>query len=121
MVEYHVGTAEDVPEGGKLVVVCGNAEIGLFKHNGQLRAWHNTCPHRQGPVCQGRIIQRVLEPVEADHTVGMLKYAEDDSHIICPWHGYEFDIETGAHPGDPAVRLRRAQVRIEGEDIFVIP
>ncbi len=121
MTEYRIGTTADIPEGGKLAVTCGNTEIGVFRLNGQLHAWHNSCPHRQGPICQGRIIRRVLEPAEADRTVGMLQYAEDHSHIICPWHGYEFAIETGEHPGDPTVRLRRAQVKTENGEIVVRP
>lgn len=121
MAEYRVGTAADIPEGGKLVVACGNAEIGVFRVNGKLYAWHNSCAHRQGPVCQGRIFRRVLEPLDADGTVRMLEYAEDTMHIVCPWHGYEFDIRTGEHPGSPGLRLRPATVRTEGDDVFVIP
>ena len=42
-------------------------------------------------------------------------------HIVCPWHGYEFDVRTGEHPGDATMRLRKAYVRTEGEEIFVSP
>jgi nitrite reductase/ring-hydroxylating ferredoxin subunit len=25
--------------------------------------------------------------------------------IVCPWHGFEFDVATGRHPGDARYRL----------------
>ena len=93
MPEYRVGTAADIPEGGKLVVACGSAEIGIFRVGGELFAWHNSCGHRQGPVCQGRLFRRVIEPVADDGTVRALAYARRQTHIICPWHGYEFDMQ----------------------------
>ena len=121
MPEYRVGTAADIPEGGKLVVACGSAEIGIFRFGGQLYAWHNSCGHRQGPVCQGRLFRRVLEPVAEDGTVRALEYSAEAMHIVCPWHGYEFDVRTGEHPGDANMRLRKAQVRAEGDEVFVTP
>jgi nitrite reductase/ring-hydroxylating ferredoxin subunit len=121
MPEYRVGTATDIPEGGKLVVACGSVEIGIFRLGGALFAWHNSCAHRQGPICQGRLFRRVIEPVAADGTVRTLDYATDTLHIVCPWHGYEFDVRTGEHPGDSSMRLRKAQVREEAGDVFVSP
>jgi len=40
-------------------------------------------------------------------------------HVVCPWHGYEFDIETGRHPGDPAVRLKPVKVDVRDGQIFI--
>ena len=49
---------------------CDGVEVGVFKVDGQFVAWHNVCPHREGPVCQGRIYQRVVEPIAGDGTSG---------------------------------------------------
>ena len=40
-------------------------------------------------------------------------------HIVCPWHGYEFDLATGCHPGDPSMRLTPVSVAIRDGQIFV--
>jgi len=117
--EYRIGSAADIPEGGKLVVACGAHEIGVFRFGGALYAWHNSCAHRQGPVCQGRLFRRVIEPVAEDGTVRTLAFAEDALHIVCPWHGYEFDVRTGAHPGNPTLRLRPAEIRTDDENVYV--
>jgi nitrite reductase/ring-hydroxylating ferredoxin subunit len=40
-------------------------------------------------------------------------------HVVCPWHGYEFDVRTGVHPGNPRARLRKIAVRVSGDDVIV--
>jgi len=40
-------------------------------------------------------------------------------NIICPWHGFEFDIRTGVHPTDKRVRLRRIPVRVTDGAVYV--
>ena len=36
-----------------------------------------------------------------------------------PWHGYEFNLDTGRHPGDPRVRLRPIPVRVADDSIYI--
>ena len=40
-------------------------------------------------------------------------------HIVCPWHGYEFDLATGCHPGDASVRLTPVPVAVRDGQIYV--
>ena len=63
MIEYSAGNVTDYADGDRKVVACGENEVGVFKVDGEFYAWHNRCAHRAGPVCQGRIMKRVLEPV----------------------------------------------------------
>ena len=105
MADYMAGHVGDYADGDRKVVVCGEFEVGVFRIGNEFYAWHNRCAHRAGPVCQGRIMKRVLEPVAADMTVRTQAYDEAESHIVCPWHGYEYNLATGIHPGDPTVRL----------------
>jgi nitrite reductase/ring-hydroxylating ferredoxin subunit len=121
MAEYRVGAESEIAEGGRKVVQCGDAEIGIFRFQGQLHAWHNRCPHREGPVCQGRLIHRVIEPVAAGGTVRTLDYDDDHLHIICPWHGYEFDVADGTTVGAAkTMRLRSAKLRVEDGEVYVV-
>ena len=119
MREFLVGPASEIPDGGRKVVQCGQFEIGIFRVKGELVAWHNTCPHRQGPICQGRVYQRVVEPVDEKGEVRMLQYDDEHLHLVCPWHGYEFAIETGWHPAKRSIRLARVAVDEEGGDVYV--
>ncbi len=120
MPEYSVGKLADFAEGERRVVTCGEAEIGVFRLDGQFYAWHNWCAHLGGPVCQGRIMRKVLEPVDAEGRVRTLEYDPAEMHIVCPWHGYEYSIKTGRHPGHPHLRLKKATVRLRDGEIYVV-
>ncbi|MBV9565584.1 MAG: Rieske 2Fe-2S domain-containing protein [Bradyrhizobium sp.] len=119
MPEYSAGKVTDYADGDRKVVECGEFEIGVFRIDGDFFAWHNRCAHRAGPVCQGRIMQRVIEPVAEDRTVRTQQYDPAETHIICPWHGYEYSIKTGCHQGNPRIRLRKAELVIREGEIYV--
>jgi len=112
MAEYMAGNVGDYADGDRKVVVCGDSEVGVFRIDGAFYAWHNRCAHRAGPVCQGRIMKRVLEPVAHDMTTRSQQYDDAESNIVCPWHGYEFSIKTGFHQGNSRVRLRSCCVML---------
>jgi nitrite reductase (NADH) small subunit len=119
MAEYMAGNVDDYTDGDRKVVVCGEYEVGVFRIGEQFYAWHNRCAHRAGPICQGRLMKRVLEPVADDMTVRTQAYDESESHIVCPWHGYEFNIKTGMNQGSSRFRLRKADLAIRDGEIYV--
>ena len=110
------GSAE-VPEGGRLVVDIGERTIGIFRVKNKLYAYENTCPHQGGPVCQGTILPRVVEKIGAGRESRGFDFHPDEVHIVCPWHGFEFNIETGCHPGRADSRL--VSVPVEEELGFI--
>ena len=94
----------------------------MFCLDGKFTAYENVCPHMGGPVCQGKIIARVQELVAADKTSLGLSFSKDQTNVACPWHGYEFDISTGQHQGNPRLRLRPVQVEvIDGDLVMTLP
>jgi len=117
---YLVCRSDELKDGDRRVMSCDGTEIGVFKVDGELVAWHNVCPHRQGPVCQGRIYQRVLEPVASDGTVRELAYDQNVTNIVCSWHGYEFDLKTGVNQGSDKLRLRKAKLEEKDGNIYVV-
>ena len=119
MTEYMAGHVDAYADGDRKVVMCGDKEVGVFRIGDEFYAWHNRCAHRAGPVCQGRIMKRVLEPVAGDNTTRSQAYDETESHIVCPWHGYEFSIRSGFHQGNSRVRLRKAELTIRDGEIYV--
>jgi len=119
MAEYMAGKIADYADGDRKVVECGEFEVGVFRIGEEFYGWHNRCAHRAGPICQGRIMKRVLEPVAGDKTVRAQAYDETESQIVCPWHGYEFSIRTGYHQGSTRFRLRKADLVIRDGEIYV--
>jgi nitrite reductase (NADH) small subunit len=107
-------------EGTKKVFNLGETEVGVFRLGEKFYAWNNICPHQGGPVCQGRLYPRVHENLDENkHSHGRL-YDENNINIVCPWHGLEFDVRTGKHPGNEEIALDPLPVQIEGGEIYVI-
>lgn len=76
-IEYRdifVGTVDEIPEGGRVIVEAENLSIGVFHLDGKWVALQNSCLHRGGPVCTGELAGGTL---------------------TCPWHGYQYDLPTG--------------------------
>ena len=118
-VRHRAGRSDGIPEKGRLVVDVGEKTVGIFRVNGRLFAYENTCPHMGGPVCQGLIIPAVREVLNDRQVSTGYRFDESEMRIVCPWHGYEFSIETGSHPGKASIRLRQVPVDEEGGEVYV--
>ena len=118
MSEIFLGQTSDFSEGDYRIFAVDGVEVGVFRVDGDLFAWRNHCPHFGGPVCQGRVFNRVSETVTAERTTDGLCFA-GERHVICPWHGFEFDLRTGRHPGDPRYRLQKIELSVHDDQVFV--
>lgn len=118
--EVFVASAAEFADGERKVVAGGGTEIGVFRLGDAFYAWENNCPHMGGPVCQGRIMNRVDEVLDDGKRSQGYRFVEEDVHIVCPWHGFEFNIRTGAHPGDPESKLRGFEVTARDGGIYVL-
>lgn len=118
MSEIVIGAFSEFADGDYRVLAVGDIEVGVFRRGARLVAYENRCPHYGGPVCQGKIFNRVEEILMPDQTSQGLRFTKDQ-HVVCPWHGYEFNLDTGHHPGDRNVRLRPFPVRVEDDRVYV--
>ncbi len=98
MARVRVANAGDVPAGEARVVDAGGKVLALFNVDGSYFALDNDCPHRGGPLGEG----------DVDGTVS-----------ICPWHGWRWDVRTGANVNNPAVRVACFPVTVDQGAIFV--
>lgn len=117
--EVFVCKADELGDKEKVIIEHEKIEIGIFRLDGGLYAWRNECAHQGGPVCQGRLFPKVLEPLGEDHTVSVRTYDEDVMHIVCPWHGYEYDLKTGRNAGNPRLRLKAVDVFERDRGVYV--
>jgi nitrite reductase/ring-hydroxylating ferredoxin subunit len=85
-----VGAAADFPIGRVGLVEVGGREIGVVRIRSGFRAYLNLCPHRHAPVCRGQVTGTML-PSEP----GTLLYSLEGMVLKCPWHGWEFDLDSG--------------------------
>jgi nitrite reductase/ring-hydroxylating ferredoxin subunit len=118
--ELFVASAAEINEGQKRIVPHGRHEIGVIRAKGALYAYLNICPHQGGPVCAGMLIHRVEEVLAEDKTYLGMRFNENDLHIVCPWHGWEFNVETGKCAGDGKHGLRKFDVIERDGAIYVV-
>jgi nitrite reductase (NADH) small subunit len=119
MRRVNIGSASEFSDPGRKVVALDRFEVAVFKLDGEFFAYLNICPHMGGPACQGKMIAKVDEIIAADRTSKGMAFSKTRMHIVCPWHGYEFDIRTGVHPGNSRARLRKVPVAISEGDVIV--
>ena len=88
---HKIGKSEDFSVGEMKLVKVGAREVGVIRlHGGELRAVMNRCPHKGAPICQG-IVGGVWDATGP----GELTFDETRHVLVCPWHGFEFDLKTG--------------------------
>ncbi|MCY4318028.1 MAG: Rieske 2Fe-2S domain-containing protein [Alphaproteobacteria bacterium] len=120
METVRVGSVEEFgPAPAKKVVEVAGMEVGVFRLEDGFHAWRNDCPHQGGPVCQGRIYRRVLETLDTGRRSLGRRYDEERINIVCPWHGLEYDIRTGRHPGNEGLALESVAVQVQGGEVYV--
>lgn len=117
--EYCVAAADELTEGGRLIIDVAGLTIGLFRTGGAVLAFRNVCPHQGGPACQGRLISRVREKLDADQRSLGMAFDDSDPHVVCPWHGLEFSLKTGEHVTNPNYALQRFPVEERDGQIYV--
>jgi nitrite reductase/ring-hydroxylating ferredoxin subunit len=109
----------EIAEGGARLLKAGAIEIGVIFHKGEYFAYQNRCPHQGGPACEGLKLPQVAENIgEKGVHLGMT-FDENDMHIVCPWHGWEFHLKDGCHVIDKRQRLRKFPVVERGGEIYV--
>jgi nitrite reductase (NADH) small subunit len=96
MVRVAAGS-ELTPGQGKTVVANGR-EIALFNVGGTFHAIANACCHRGGPLGEGEL---------------------EGTAVTCPWHGWQFDVRTGATLRDSEVGVPAYRVEVQGGDVYV--
>jgi len=117
--EIFVAEASPLNEDETKVFAVSQRDVGVYRVNGQLYAYENHCAHQGGPACEGMMMPKVEEVLGEHKTFQMQRFNYEEWHIVCPWHGFEYDIKTGAHPGRPAARLIRVAVEEAADGVYV--
>jgi 3-phenylpropionate/trans-cinnamate dioxygenase ferredoxin subunit len=106
---------DDLDVGQRVIVEVDGRSIGVFNIDGEYVAIRNACPHHGAPLCRGRITGTLM-PSAPDEYV----YSGRQQILRCPWHGFEFDVRTGASLADPEkLRVKIYRVSIENDEIMV--
>jgi nitrite reductase/ring-hydroxylating ferredoxin subunit len=119
MPEIRVCGPDELADGSVRIVSVKNLEIAVIRHGGRYYAYHNHCPHQGGPACEGVRMPQVSDQLDDNGRFIGHAYDENDIHIVCPWHGYEFHLKDGVNVSDPKVRLKKFNVTERDGGIFL--
>ena len=111
---HDIGSLDELERAGRLVARVGGREVGVVRDpdGGRLVGVRNRCPHHGAPLCLGRVRER------AAGTPG--RYELEGRKVLrCPWHGWEFDLDTGVCRDEPSMRAAVYPVRVEGSRVLV--
>lgn len=117
--ERHVLCAVDdiAPGEVKGFRVGGRRVAAARLDDGAFRVISDVCPHQAAKMSDGSI-----ERMWVSDAPGERRQSEDRNVLLCPWHGFEFDLESGGDPcvpGRPDLRLKTYPVEIEGGEVVV--
>jgi nitrite reductase (NADH) small subunit len=104
-----VCAVEELPPGDRVIVQVGRHSVGVFNVDGRYFAFMNRCPHMGAPLCLGR----VTGMVEARGPGYDVAWIRDGELLRCPWHAWEFELETGRSVSNPRIRAKTYPVRVE--------
>ncbi len=90
-----LGPVERIPPGEGRTFDVGGHRIAVFRtRSGEVYATQADCPHRGGPLADGLLGERC---------------------VVCPLHGFKFDLGTGAPIGHACGGVRTYPVAIGGD------
>ena len=88
----------DLLPGNCMEVRVGDKAVALYNVGGVFLATSNTCIHRGGPLGQGLL---------------------DGCVVMCPWHAWTFDVNTGESTVNPELKVASYPVKVEDGQVFV--
>jgi 3-phenylpropionate/trans-cinnamate dioxygenase ferredoxin subunit len=107
---FVVGPLAELPPGTRRRVDVEGRGVVVFNVGGRLFALRDVCPHRGARLSDGTVLEGLLTASEPGC------YAYDDARklVKCPWHGWEFELETGRSWVEPdRTRVRPYSVAVE--------
>jgi nitrite reductase/ring-hydroxylating ferredoxin subunit/multimeric flavodoxin WrbA len=74
---HRLGTRDEILARVPFAVKLERHQIAVFHYQGRFRAIGNSCNHKGGPLCEGRL---------------------RGEFVMCPWHAWEYSVVTGKGP-----------------------
>lgn len=84
------GTSKEVAHDGRI--------YALFNVDGVVSVIDGMCPHQGGPLAEGTL---------------------EGNIVTCPWHGWQFDVQTGETTLRGKLKQPVFEVKLDGRDILV--
>lgn len=117
--DHIVADTDDLAEGERIVIEISGRQIGVFNIDGEYYAYANWCAHQGGPVCEGGTTGQQSASFDRETLETTVEWERDGEILVCPWHGWQFNLTTGDCPSRPSRRLPTYPVRVEDGQVIV--
>ena len=89
----------ELPKEGE-VCEMADGNLCVVRLGGEITVMGGVCPHEEGPLGQGMI---------------------ENGRVVCPFHGWAFDVKTGSALHDPSEKVRIFEHEIRDGALLVRP
>jgi nitrite reductase (NADH) small subunit len=88
----------EIPAGKIAEVKVSEKCVALANVGGKFYAISGICLHQGGPLGEGEL---------------------DGAVVMCPWHGWQFDVTTGKVAANQGMGVETYAVEVRGNDVFI--
>ena len=89
----------EIPEGRSIEKRILARRIAVFNDRGKLIGIESDCKHMRASLGNGEL---------------------KDGVLTCRWHHWRYDLESGACLNVKGVKLKKYEVEIDGEDVYLL-
>jgi nitrite reductase (NADH) small subunit/3-phenylpropionate/trans-cinnamate dioxygenase ferredoxin subunit len=97
---HHIGPLAALSESEGLRVTVAGIALAVYRRGEQVFAVDDACPHMGASLSEGYL---------------------DAGSVVCPWHGWCFDLESGLSPIDDEAFVAVHRVFVEAGEVYVEP
>jgi nitrite reductase (NADH) small subunit len=92
-----IAAQSELPKPGDVKEFSANGRaLCVANLNSAISVLNGTCPHEEGPLGEGTI---------------------ENGCVVCPWHGYAFDLRTGEATDDPSLKVELYESKVENGEL----
>lgn len=95
-----VAQVSEIPPGAGQSFEVADRVVAIFNINGQFKAIDDRCPHMGAPLSEG-------------------DFDGESCNVVCPWHGWRFNVNDGAWADNPSIKTDTFEIRIVGDELQV--
>ncbi|ADC90033.1 nitrogen-fixing NifU domain protein [Thermocrinis albus DSM 14484] len=90
----------DLQEGSIRRFSHGDTDVVVVSFNGVIRAYRNSCAHQGLPLHDGQVTP--------------------DGRLVCPWHGFEYVVESGECLTAKYIQLESVPIKVEDGYVWIL-
>ena len=93
-----IASLANLEDGSIRTVEIDGKKLAVARVDGKVHVIESTCCHKGGPLGEGTLSGTI---------------------VSCPWHGWRFDVSTGACLNNPAAKAGCVESKIENDQVLV--